>query len=577
MRNCNSQLIIKCVLVVFCAVFFSQSSFARKSESKNVKVGDTFTVYSSSHYYTQSVLWSWDTGVLELVGSLYATSTSATFKVKKASPSVGVIIQATTYYHQSGTTSSGINKDVDTFRIYATDSGSGGGGGGQSLPTSITINPSSVSLKVGDTYTLYASLTGGTSSISWDSSDTHAVSVSSNGGTTAVIKALQPGEQRVYATTTNGLYDYCTIYVTAPAPTSISLPSIASVKEGESMSLNATVLPSGASYSLTWSSSDTDYATVSSGRVYGKKPGKVTITAKINGYDLSSACEVTVEPNVSSVVSLTNANSDGNLNETTARFDVNITNNGTYTISHVPFTLDLYKEDNGQFKYQDSKGYYLDISAGENAGFDASFENLVAGGKYAVVLCCSFDDGTTWLDLNESVVLFGVVEGATNKDCYLNFTCEFQNVLDEILEGDRLKFKATFTNVGANDYDNLIEMLIYSANDDGTIGDLHSFLNKQLSLNVGESKTISFESEELTNGERYVMALFYQQNADADEWVFNNQLYYFTVENTSTSIGNSLEISLSERGRDVYNLKGLKVTHVNKGLYIKNGKKFLIK
>ena len=575
MKIFNSQLIIKCMLATFCAVFFSQSSFAGKSESKNVKVGDTFTVYSSSHYYTQSVLWSWDTGVLELVGSLYATSTSATFKVKKASPSVGVIIQATTYYYKSGTTSSGINKDVDTFRIYATDSGSGGGGG-QSQPTSISVSPSSVSLNVGDTYTLYASLTGGTSSISWDSSDTHAVSVSSNGGTTAVIKALQPGEQRVYATTTNGLYDYCTVYVTAPAPTSIALPAIASVKEGGYTSLTATVLPSGASYSLTWSSSDTDCATVSSGRVYGKRPGKAIITAKINGYDLYSACEVTVEPNVSSVVSLTNANSDGNLNETTARFGVNITNNGTYAISHVPFTLDLYKEENSQFKYQDSKGYYLDIAVGENVGFVISYENLVAGGKYAVILSCSLDDGTTWLDLNESIAVFEVAEGATNKDCYLDFTCDFQNVVEEILNGDRLKFEATFTNVGTNDYDNLIEMQIYPVNDDGTTGNLHSFLNKQLSLNVGESKTISFESEELTNGERYVMALFYQQNADADEWVFNNQLYYFTV-NLTTSISNLPKSSLYESDGELYNLQGLKVTHLNKGLYIKNGKKILIK
>lgn len=293
------------LLTGVCLLLLAQPIYAGKNESKSVKVGETFTVNTTYHSYTQSVLWQWDTGVLELVGTLYATSTSATFKVKSASPAVGVIVQATTYYHQSNTTSTGINRDIDVFHIYATDN-SGSGGEDQNLPTRITVSPSTISLGVGATYTLRATLTGGTSTITWSSSMASAVSVVGS-GTTATIQALKAGENRVYASTSNGLESYCTVYVTDVTPTSIDLPSTATVKVGGSTKISATVLPASASYSLIWSSSNTDCATVSSGTVYGKKAGSARITAKINGTSLSDSCDVTIEP----TATMGDANGDG--------------------------------------------------------------------------------------------------------------------------------------------------------------------------------------------------------------------------------------------------------------------------
>ena len=293
------------LLTGVCLLLLAQPIYAGKNESKSVKVGETFTVNTTYHSYTQSVLWQWDTGVLELVGTLYATSTSATFKVKSASPAVGVIVQATTYYHQSNTTSTGINRDIDVFHIYATDN-SGSGGEDQNLPTRITVSPSTISLGVGATYTLRATLTGGTSNITCSSSMASAVSVVGS-GTTATIQALKAGENRVYASTSNGLESYCTVYVTDVTPTSIDLPSTATVKVGGSTKISATVLPASASYSLTWSSSNTDCATVSSGTVYGKKAGSARITAKINGTSLSDSCDVTIEP----TATMGDANGDG--------------------------------------------------------------------------------------------------------------------------------------------------------------------------------------------------------------------------------------------------------------------------
>lgn len=69
----------------------------------------------------------------------------------------------------------------------------------------------------------------------------------------------------------------------------------ASVAYHDSITLTATVYPLGTS--VTWTSSNTNKASVSNGVVYGEALGTATITAKItvNGVDYTDTCSVTVE------------------------------------------------------------------------------------------------------------------------------------------------------------------------------------------------------------------------------------------------------------------------------------------
>lgn len=72
--------------------------------------------------------------------------------------------------------------------------------------------------------------------------------------------------------------------------------SSVSVSVGKSVQLNAAV--TGKSSKVTWSSGDKSYAIVSSsGKVTGKKEGKVTVYAKANGK--TAKCTVTVKKTVS--------------------------------------------------------------------------------------------------------------------------------------------------------------------------------------------------------------------------------------------------------------------------------------
>ena len=77
-------------------------------------------------------------------------------------------------------------------------------------------------------------------------------------------------------------------------PTSISLnKSSASLEIGNTLQLSASLQPSGATGTITWSSNNTSIATVNStGLVTAKAAGTATITASING--LTATCVVTV-------------------------------------------------------------------------------------------------------------------------------------------------------------------------------------------------------------------------------------------------------------------------------------------
>lgn len=88
---------------------------------------------------------------------------------------------------------------------------------------------------------------------------------------------------------------------TAPRPTEIEVESVSlnvtakTLAAGSSSTFRATVLPSNATDSVSWTSSDQSVATVSSdGKVTAKAPGTVKITATAGGK--SAVCTLTVNP-----------------------------------------------------------------------------------------------------------------------------------------------------------------------------------------------------------------------------------------------------------------------------------------
>ena len=156
---------------------------------------------------------------------------------------------------------------------------------------SVSIDQPSVKLKVGESVTLNATLKPDDATdktIIWSSSDTEVATVE-NG----MVTARKLGTATITAKA-GEMSATCAVTVVATPVQSISLDkTTASLKVGETVTLNATVSPDDATdKTITWSSSDTEIATVENGIVTARKLGTATITAKAG--DKTASCTVKV-------------------------------------------------------------------------------------------------------------------------------------------------------------------------------------------------------------------------------------------------------------------------------------------
>ena len=163
-------------------------------------------------------------------------------------------------------------------------------------PYSVAIDKPKVTINVGGKATLLASITpynATNKSITWSTSDPTIVNVQ-NG----VVTGLKAGTATVTAKTSNGKTATSTVTVSKEAinVTSITLNSNQiKLNANSTYTLKVTYSPSNATnQSVTWSSSNTNVATVSNGVVRGLKGGTATITAKTsNGVTATCTVEVT--------------------------------------------------------------------------------------------------------------------------------------------------------------------------------------------------------------------------------------------------------------------------------------------
>ena len=198
-------------------------------------------------------------------------------------PAPGRVIPNGTYLTDGGTAEIIDNGDVDVVE-----------------PTSVTLSDSSVSVKEALTTTITATVLPENASkktVTWTSSDNSVATVS--GG---VITGVSVGTAVITAKTSNGLTATCNVTVTENTdivkPTSITLDNTnLTVLQRNSETLTATVLPANATNkTVTWSSSDSNIASVSGGVVTGVSAGTAVITATTSN-GLSATCNVTVEAN----------------------------------------------------------------------------------------------------------------------------------------------------------------------------------------------------------------------------------------------------------------------------------------
>ncbi len=159
--------------------------------------------------------------------------------------------------------------------------------------TSVTLEPTSANIIEGETIQLKATV------LPNDASEQEVLWSSSNDGVATIEKGLVTGISQGEVTITAAAGDKsatCKITVEKKVVpvSSISLnTTTGSLTIGETIQLTATVLPSDATdNTVTWTSSNTDVATVDNGLVTAISAGETTITATAG--ECSASCMVTV-------------------------------------------------------------------------------------------------------------------------------------------------------------------------------------------------------------------------------------------------------------------------------------------
>ena len=164
--------------------------------------------------------------------------------------------------------------------------------------TSVSLNKTSITLDVDDTYTLVASVLPSNASyktVSWASSNPEIATVSSDG----IVTPVAPGNAVITATTIDGtnLSASCQVTIVKRIKGIALNESNLTLTLPETAQLIATITPSDATTpTLTWTSSKSSVATVdSNGFITSVGVGTTTIKATTtDGSNLSASCQVTV-------------------------------------------------------------------------------------------------------------------------------------------------------------------------------------------------------------------------------------------------------------------------------------------
>ncbi len=160
---------------------------------------------------------------------------------------------------------------------------------------SVTLDITSKTVRVGDEFTLTATVTPSdcTDPLTWSSSNTAVATVDGNGK----VKAVGLGSATITAKAGNKSAT-CSVNVSSPAQSITLDKTSVTLRQGESVTITATVTPSDCTDTITWTSSDNGVASVDKGgKVKAVGQGVATITAKAG--DKSATCTITVSNDTS--------------------------------------------------------------------------------------------------------------------------------------------------------------------------------------------------------------------------------------------------------------------------------------
>jgi len=269
------------------------------ASSISIKVGETYTCDIGYVDHLSACFWTISaTDVLEFTSTPGSYDTRVTVRAKKAFSSP-VVVQCKYYWNELDPMTGRYIYSRSSYKdwtFFVSED--------KPQPSSVDLQPSSVTLDMGDTYSIsYRVLpSNADQSLTWSCYPSGVVSV--NGG---FLRTLGTGTTTVTATAVNGVSASCRVTVRNIDPTRVSLSAPSSIYIGQTVTLTPELYPSNAQTTFSWRSNNSTVASVnSSGIVTGKSVGTATITVT-TANNLSASCEVEVYKPVPSRIELNKA------------------------------------------------------------------------------------------------------------------------------------------------------------------------------------------------------------------------------------------------------------------------------
>ena len=209
---------------------------------------------------------------------------------------------------------------------------------------------------------------------------------------------------------------YCLVTVNKVEPTSVSLPNTLTMTVGETKTLTPSLYPSNAQTSFTWTSSNSEVATVnSSGYINAKKHGNTTIQVyTTNG--LNASCDVTVNKKQLTISS--------NIQSGIVRKGTELTLTSPYKDVEIYYTTDGTKPTVMSSKYEGTIIISDDITINAFAILDGYIDSEV--------LALDFEVTSLDLTANQSALLYN----------YQHIQVEFNEEIKKDINFDKITVSA---------------------------------------------------------------------------------------------------------------------------------------
>lgn len=289
MTNVLKPRWVRLIIISLIGVIASIPAYAISYKEVTMSVGQTQTFYLPSSVTSKDLksVTFYSNGINYVQVTSY-TNYSVTVKAIKAFASPIIVRCDYRYFVRSGSYTYETSGAYD-YRITVVGNGSGGS---SVEPTSIKFSSTVKAIEVGESVQLTPTVLPANAeyTLTWSISDKYVATISQDG----LLTGKSAGAADLKVKADNGVYAMLRVVVSEPKPTSVSVsPSSVTLTEGQSRYLTATVYPSNANQSVTWTSSNANIASVSSsGKVTAVNAGTAIITAKTSN-GKSATCTVT--------------------------------------------------------------------------------------------------------------------------------------------------------------------------------------------------------------------------------------------------------------------------------------------